>query len=249
MPSRPSIDDRGIEPGGFASAARALTRTQRPSAEAVFGLCICGGLSRRMGRDKAELEVGGRTLLERAVATLSEVAPEVLLATGGGARYAGRGCRVVLDRYADAGPLAGLEAGLAAVEGTLAEGNPGAFVVVLPCDMPRVDGGLLRALLERAVREAGLAAALLTSASGPEPLCGVYHTRALHAIRAALDAGERKVLSFLRHPAANGELPRVSWTAERELCAERSIVMPALNLNSPEDLSAERARWATQESA
>jgi len=47
----------------------------RQAPALVCGLCICGGMSRRMGRDKAELDVGGRTLLERTVATLSAIAP------------------------------------------------------------------------------------------------------------------------------------------------------------------------------
>ena len=67
-----------------------------------------------MGVDKAGLEVRGRTLLAGAVEVLTALTPRVVLASGGTSRYAELGHEEVLDRVADAGPLAGLEAGLAA---------------------------------------------------------------------------------------------------------------------------------------
>src|SRR5436190_11383524 len=81
---------------GTGSAARPPRRARAPRPITVAGLCICGGRSRRMGRDKAELELCGTTMLDRAIATLGEVAPRVLLATGARRRYASRGLEVVL---------------------------------------------------------------------------------------------------------------------------------------------------------
>jgi molybdenum cofactor guanylyltransferase len=230
-----------------AGCTRAAHDLGGRSVNTALGVCVCGGASRRMGRDKAGLSVGGATMLASAIAALSEVAEEVVLATGQSTRYPDLGCRVVLDRYADAGPLAGLEAGLSAArEG---ETDPRRFVAVLPCDMPRAGARLLRALLERARRERDVAACLLASDSGPEPLCGVYHARALDSVRAALDDGERKVLSFARYPAASGALPRVVFVPLSELCAELGIPRALVNVNTPEDLAAERAYMAAKESA
>jgi molybdopterin-guanine dinucleotide biosynthesis protein A len=228
-----------------------------------------------MGRDKAELEVGGMTMLDRAITTLSAVAPRVLLATGARTRYAERGLEVVLDRYSDAGPLAGLEAGLSAVRASTA-GD--ALVIVLACDMPHVGADLLRVLLARAAADRELAASLFASDTGPEPLCGVYRTSALAAIRAALDAGERKMLSFVEQVAADGTSARVCWTSMRDV--ERDVAPdeqrdveraraqdhvatsadhgasadapgasggPAFNVNTPEALAWLRARFAEGE--
>ena len=36
----------------------------------IYGAVLCGGRSRRMGRDKALLELEGQTLLQRALACL-----------------------------------------------------------------------------------------------------------------------------------------------------------------------------------
>lgn len=197
-----------------------------------------------MGSDKARAMVGGASLLERAIAAVSSVAKDVRLACGARARYGETGLALVLDERADAGPLAGLEAGLSAA--------PEGWVVVLAVDMPRADARLLRGLLERA-RGSGADACLLSSASGREPLCGVYHTRLLASIRVALAAGERRAIAFLDHPAGQGALPRVDWIDERELAfpsperqLELPVAAPSFNVNTPDDLQAERERLAIE---
>src|SRR5256885_9103738 len=53
-----------------------LFRSDRPGLSAAI---LTGGQSRRMGRDKALLVLDGRTLLERTLATLAEVADEVII--------------------------------------------------------------------------------------------------------------------------------------------------------------------------
>ena len=118
-----------------------------------------------MGRDKATLRVGGERLLERQVRVLREAGvSEVALSLGpaAGVRSAGEdampaggptdpaagaaipsGLPIVRDAAPDAGPLAGIVAGL-----EWAAPRP---LLVLAVDMPRVEPGFLRRLL----REAG----------------------------------------------------------------------------------------------
>lgn len=153
-----------------------------------------------MGHDKAALEIGGRTLLERALAVLRPACDELLLATGSVPRYAESGVPIVLDRAEGLGPLAGLEAALAAARYER--------VLVIAVDMPAVEPALLLLLVERAERE-DCDALLLGSALGVEPLCGVYHTRLLPAVRAALDARELRMTALFTHPMTDGRLPRI----------------------------------------
>jgi molybdopterin-guanine dinucleotide biosynthesis protein A len=176
-----------------------------------------------MGRDKALIVHGGRTLLERAVSELAAVSQPVMLACGSQPRYAELGLPLALDREGGLGPLAGLEAGLSAA----GEG----WVLCLACDMPGAGGALLRALVARA-RAARCDAALLSSARGVEPLCGVYHTRLLGPVRAALAAGERKMTSLFAHPLPDGRLPRLLAVDAGEFGAEGAL----WNLNAPADL-------------
>ena len=188
---------------------------------------LCGGSSRRMGADKAELVLRGASLLERAVAVLGDVAPRVVLACGSTRRYADLGRDLVLDARPDGGPLAGLEAALDDLERA-----GGGWLAVLACDMPRAEPELLLRLRARA-EERGLDLCTLETDAGLEPLCGVYHVRCLAAVRGALEAGERRMSSF--HSGV-----KAGTLHERELSAALRAREPARNLNTPAELDEER---------
>jgi molybdopterin-guanine dinucleotide biosynthesis protein A len=188
-----------------------------------------------MGADKAVLTVGGRTLLARAAAELAKLCDAVVLASGERPRYGELGLTRVLDRRADGGPLAGLEAGLFhAAERARDSGADGAWVAALACDMPRVPGELFGALLARALA-ARADVALASSAAGLEPLAALYNTRALPAVTRALDAGERKMTSFHR-----GFGPvEVLVVREAELASILAGADFARNVNTPADWQVE----------
>jgi molybdopterin-guanine dinucleotide biosynthesis protein A len=203
----------------------------------VCGVVLCGGLSERMGRDKAGLELGGRTLLERTVERLERRCPRVVLACGREPRYAELGRELVLDLPAAGerpGPIAGI---LAALEGVAA-----ARYLVLACDLPRAGDDLLAALLERA-EATGADAVFFESARGLEPLCAVYAPTCAAPMRAALSAGQRRVLAFLDHPREDGRPVLAERLSERELDPELRARDLALNLNTPEELERERTLW------
>ncbi len=183
-----------------------------------------------MGADKARVELEGMTLLERAIRTLEPLAPTIVLACGRAPRYAEFGRALALDRVEDGGPLAGIEAGLAA--------SPAGYACVLAVDLPFLASVDFDVLLARVAADE-LDLCLARSDRGPEPLCGVYHTRLLPRIRRLLDLGERKVTSVLEHPLDGLALPRFAWL-EHGLAARA-----AANVNTPEDL--ERARRAGSE--
>ena len=174
-----------------------------------------------MGTDKASLSIGGRTLLERAAAELASVASEVVLACGSSERYAQLGFPLAIDRIQDAGPLAGIEAGMAR--------SRTAWTAVLACDMPRTEAGVFRALFERAVA-LELDACLLETEKGVEPLCAIYRQSCLALFRTALDAGVRKITSAFVPPLRIGSL------AERDLPARLAYLGVAENVNTPEEL-------------
>ncbi len=77
-------------------------------SQRVLGAVLAGGQSRRFGGDKALAELGGRTLLDRAVATLTRQCAGVVVAGRTTAPAA-----VVADRpAAGMGPLGGLNGAL-----------------------------------------------------------------------------------------------------------------------------------------
>lgn len=149
-------------------------------------LVLAGGQSRRMGRDKAWLPCAGQPLLARQIALARRLAPREVLVSGRvGTDYHEFGCAVVYDRHPDAGPLAGVLAGLEAARAPL--------VLTLAVDLPH----LTLALLEDLVGRCGDGVGVVPRLHGqPEPLVAVYPVRAAPVAVAMLEGQERAVQAF-----------------------------------------------------
>lgn len=197
-----------------AEPASSHTGVVRP--EQVTGLVLCGGASRRMGRDKARLRVDGQTLLGRTIGLLAPRTLAQRLACGAASRYPELGLPEDLDRVADAGPLAGLEASLAQTR------TPWALVV--PCDLARLGAEALDGLL--AAARPGDALVHWRSAGRDQPLCALVSVGCLPAIRAALDGGARKLVSWWDRVEA------------RSLEAPPAVATQLAGVNTPEELAA-----------
>lgn len=160
----------------------------------VSGGVIAGGASRRMGTDKRGVPVGGAPMLRRTALAVRRVSDELLVACRRDAPpdpaiLAGLEARLVFDRLDDAGPLAGVEAVLAAATGDL--------VLVVAGDMPWVEPAVLRILVAAARDEASADAAALVTERGREPLLAVYRRRALPVATDLLDRGVRRMHALL----------------------------------------------------
>lgn len=142
-------------------------------------LVLAGGQSRRMGRPKAWLEVGNTVLLRYVADRLAPAFSEVMVCFAEPEQLEHLvPYRVVFDRRPNAGPLAGLEAGLAASRHEV--------LFAVGCDMPYVT----QSLAELAVAAARNCDAAIPRHEGMfEPVCGAYRKTALPAIADALDAG------------------------------------------------------------
>jgi len=153
---------------------------------------LSGGRSRRMGAEKALLDVGGASLLERALRAFGERFQRLLVSVSSEgpsasceevvlrARREGLRVDVVADlRAARDGPLAGIEAILAALEG------PAALFV--PADAPAIEPRLIDALLSRAAGD--VRGVVPCWSGGVEPLFAVYGRGLLDDVRELLDRG------------------------------------------------------------
>jgi molybdopterin-guanine dinucleotide biosynthesis protein A len=145
-------------------------------------LVLAGGSSRRMGRHKAWLEVGDTTLLRWMANRLGPAFSEVMVSFAEPEQMQELvPYRLVFDRKQEAGPLAGLEAGLIAARHEV--------IFAIACDMPYVT----RELAEMAVAAArGCDAAMPRVGGRAEPVCAAYRRSALPAVTAALESGRLK---------------------------------------------------------
>ena len=158
---------------------------QAPLRSRAVGFVVAGGLSTRMGRDKARLPWQGSTLLDHAIARLAAVCSEVRVLCGPVPRYEESGRPLVVDAIPDGGPLAGIAAGL--------ESAGDAAGLYLGVDLPFITVSLLAAL---AAMEDDADAVVPVTPGGPEPLCALYRPGCRGPVRARLAAGDRRMTSF-----------------------------------------------------
>lgn len=159
------------------------------NAGPIEGFVLCGGESRRMGRDKALLEINGRPLVEHVAGIIRFVTERVTL-VGPRNRYEQLGFPVIEDAYRGLGPLSGI---VAALEHT---GSPRALIVA--CDLARLDRDFVLQLCRKSMESNGFDAWVGEHPErGIEPLCGVYHVRTLDRLRGYLSANRLKMRDIL----------------------------------------------------
>ena len=126
------------------------------------------------GGDKARIEIGGVTILDRVLATLSAQCTGIIInANGDPERFADTGCPVVPDNVPDyPGPLAGILAGL---DWLAAQDNGVEWIVSVPGDCPFLPDDLVEKL-HQARRKMGAGVPLACARSGewrhPTVACG-----------------------------------------------------------------------------
>jgi len=183
---------------------------------------LAGGLSRRMGRDKASLPAGDGTLIEHLARRLAPAVDETIVAGGSGRRELS-GVLMVEDRYPGLGPLAGIHAGLAAAR------YPHVWVV--GCDLPDSDPALAHLFLGLM---AGYDAVVPHIDGEPQGVCALYDRALVSRIDGLLAAGERRVKALLA--ASN-----VRYVRSEELRAVDPELRSFRNINTPADYQA----WLT----
>ena len=209
---------------------------QSPNLKST-GIVLAGGASRRMGRDKAFLELDGRSLIEIVIEQMTQVCAEVLVVAGDARPYAGLGAQLVEDRFRGVGGLGGLHAGLEAAAYELA--------LAVGCDMPFLNPDLLRAFAGWAE---GFDVAVLRHEPPPrdaggtegglfiEPLHGAYRRTCLPAMEAAIRARRRRIISFFPHV-------RVRYVATEEVVPFDPDLRSFRNVNTHQEWEAVRAEW------
>jgi molybdopterin-guanine dinucleotide biosynthesis protein A len=203
----------------------------------TLGLVLAGGLARRMGGgDKARIEIGGVTILDRVLATLSAQTIGIIInANGDPKRFSDTGCTVVPDNVEGyPGPLAGILAGL----DWLAKQNNGVeWLISVPGDCPFLPDDLVERL-HQARRKIGAGVPLACARSGEwrHPVVGLWPLALRANLRKALvDEDLRKIEVWTaRHGIAIAD-----WPVEP--------IDPFFNVNTKED-AAEAERIALQHS-
>ena len=184
----------------------------------ITGFILAGGASSRIGREKALLSMGTRTLIELVLERLRPCVQQVVVignAHNAPALEALTHVRVLTDLKPAHGPLMGIYTGLRHTDTPLN--------VFVGCDMPWLDGRLIERLTN-AWSEQVESVASLHPLEGVQPFPLVCHLRACRRVGALLDGGQRSLKTLLHAPSA-----RLVRIEEPEL--QRSFA----NINTVED--------------
>lgn len=184
----------------------------------IAGLILAGGRATRMsGRNKAEIELAGQTLLARTIARAKPQVGRLLLNANRDPALFGRyGLPVLADTIGDHwGPLAGILAGLDHLAATWPQIK---WMTSFPTDSPFFPQDLVARLAEAVD---GKEISMATGNGQPEPVFSLWPVALASELRAALSGGMRKVEDFARRY----RLATVDWPIDA-----------FFNVNTPEDL-------------
>jgi molybdopterin-guanine dinucleotide biosynthesis protein A len=173
-----------------------------------------------MGQDKALLPLLGKPLVARVLSSLSTLADEILVTTNRPEDFRFLDVPLYTDKYPGTGALGGLYTALEAA------GQP--LVAVVACDMPFASADLLIFARDRLLTS-GADVAIPRSEEGFEPFHAVYRRETcLPAVKKALEAGERRLISWFPDVTVSPILPEEWLPYDPDLLA-------FWNLNTPDD--------------
>jgi molybdopterin-guanine dinucleotide biosynthesis protein A len=172
---------------------------------------LAGGSSHRMRVDKLFLQIGGQSLLERAIATCEPCFGQVRLVAGQSDRFSSLDYTVVLDSPRASGPMAGVIAALEDCE------TDSCFLTA--ADLFDLSSEVIESLVDQYRGQQYLG---VKESSGLQPLCGIYHRSSLGAFYRCAQNGKYRMADALNELKSDGvALPSGQWR----------------NINSPEDLA------------
>lgn len=150
------------------------------------GVILAGGKSSRMGSNKARLNIGGETIIERIHATLRIVFPQTCIVADHVEEYAFLGVPVYPDLVKQSGPLGGIHSALA---NTTSE-----FRFIVSCDIPFITDELIRHVAN-SIDDADIC---VPQADGKiHPLCGMYRETCTRAVNERIGKKQLKLQELL----------------------------------------------------
>jgi molybdenum cofactor guanylyltransferase len=201
----------------------------------IDAFILIGGRSRRLGRDKAFVKVGGASLARTAMDTVVEsgIARKITFVTGSEAQFGIEATTLdapfVFDLVPGRGPLGGLHAALG-YAGT-------SWILLLACDYPLVTPELIRLMAER-LSERKNAVAPEQADGRPQPLCAFYRVAAATPVVTEIIERPRvpppmteildrlgvdlvKYEEYAHLPGADGFFLNINTEADLEVAVER----------------------------
>ena len=183
---------------------------------------LAGGKGRRLGREKAWVELGGKSLLQHAVSNLEFLNSEIVIVKAPEGELptvsAGVNLRVIQDSVGGKGPLAGILSGLV--------NSKYSYNLIVACDMPLLNKDLVKYMIS-SVKD--YYAVVPRLGKHLEPLQAVYSKDCISEIEKLLAQDRLKVEGLF-----SGVRTRFVESAEIERFDAAHLSF--ININTPTDL-------------
>jgi molybdenum cofactor guanylyltransferase len=179
------------------------------------GIILCGGKSTRMGKNKALLKLGVKTLVEHVADTLSVLCNEIILSTNS-AELDFLPHKKVQDKIENIGPIAGFYSALLESK---TDHN-----LIVSCDTPFISSALLSFLLNNS---SGFDTVLPVLRDQLQPMVGYFHKNMVSVLESAFLAKNYKPINIFE----NSKLNAVEVNEDLPFYSEYSF----FNINSQED--------------
>ena len=189
----------------------------------VAGVVLAGGLSRRLGRDKAVEVFDREPLVHRVIGRLSELVDEVVVVANNSERAGALplpdGVKTAVDIYPDTGSLGGIFTGVSFVESE--------WSIVVACDMPFLNMDLFTHMLTLCPDQDVVVPVL---DGRPEPTHAIYSKSCLEHIETRLRVNDLKITRFF-------DDVRVQYVLQETIDLYDPRRISFFNVNTPTDLA------------
>ena len=188
----------------------------------ITGIILAGGKSTRIGANKPQLKIGKSHLIDRVLDTLSQFTSSILIVTTEDqivlAKSATPSARMVKDIYPGKGPLGGIYTGLMHAETS--------YSLVVGCDMPFLNSGLIKYLIDGA---SSFAAVVPKIGWMIQPLHAIYSKSCVPSIEALIREDQLQIIKLFN-------LVNTRYITEKEIDQFDPDHLSFLNINTEGDL-------------
>jgi len=188
----------------------------------MVAIILSGGNNRRMLHNKAFLQMGQKSIIEREIEVLSTLFSTIFVVTNTPENHEHLRVSLVSDLVPGKGPLGGIYSGLMA--------SKDKYNFVVSCDLPFLNAGLISYMIELTEGHDIVVPRLNGLV---EPLHAIYSKHCLIPIKRQLDRNELKIQSFF------GEV-KVRYIRESEIKRYDPKGIAFFNVNTEEDLGKAR---------
>jgi len=189
----------------------------------MVAIILSGGNNGRMLRNKAFLQIGQKTIIERETEVLSTLFSRIIVVTNARESHKHLRVNLVSDLVPGKGPLGGIYSGLTA--------SKDEYNFVVSCDLPFLNAGLISYMIEVT---SGQDIVIPKLNGFVEPLHAVYSKHCLIPIKRQLDRNELKIQSFF------GEV-KVRYIRKNEIKNYDPQGIAFFNVNTEDDLKKARS--------